>query len=293
MKFKLKLFLRDDLRERLKKDASISSKFDVDNAAFTWINYDSDVVLSIFKLSEGTQGVRVHVLVELTKKELSQVPLFEVDARRVVHQPDEVEEKNEEYIGTCTYINTSGRTKLRIRDKIYLKSLKLKEDVIASIEFGEGYFCSSSVSRLLKNYDFTGYCEYPVIDFKDNSPLENYNLIGSENILPPLSEDMTIVTLKESPSDNVTFRRFGLASYNDDDLINAKDFNLSGESYGEDGCGLLIVSSRVRDVIKQNKIKGVAFTPILSRSTKLYSEYIKQFETLFRMLSVNPANVVS
>jgi hypothetical protein len=293
MKFMLRFFFREDLAKRLKRDASITDHFDVENAAFSWINSDDDVVSRIFESSKQTQGLRVYVLVELTKKELTQVTHYEVDARKLIKQPDAVQDKNDEYMMIRPYIKTSNRTKVRLRDKIFLKNLKLKEDVIASVEFGEAFLCSRSVSQLFKNNELTGYCEYQVLEYKDSAPLVNYVLLGANNVLPPLCEDKTIVILEGSPSDDVTFRRLGLASYSDGDLSNAKDFNFSGESYGEDGCGLLIVSSRVKDIVRGNKVKGIAFTPVLNRSTDLYKQYLEKFEQISQLVTVNSNNVIS
>ena len=293
MKFMLRFFLREDLNSRLKKDSSITDRFDVENTAYSWINSDNEVVPEIFQSSRHTQGLRVYVLVELTKKELTQVTHYEVDARKLIKQPDAVQDKNDEYMISRPYIKTSERTKLRIRDKIFLKNPRFKEDVIASIEFGEAYLCSSSVSQLFINSDLSGYCEYQVLHYKDSEAVADCVMLGANNILPALHEDRSIVILEGSPSDNVTFRRLGLASYSDNELSNAKDFNFSGESYGEDGCGLLIVSSRVRDVIRNNKIKGIAFTPILNRSTDLYKQYLDKFDRLFQLSSINPDNVIS
>ena len=118
-------------------------------------------------------------------------------------------------------------------------------------------------------------------------------LIGSDNILPPLSEDVTIQVSENSLPDDVSFRHIGLKSYPRQELSMAKDFNLTGEIYGEDGCGLIIDSEKVKEVCRVNKFKGIAFKPILDRSSLLYGEYLERFKALNESIMLNPLNVIS
>ena len=293
MKLEIRMFLREDLEKVLRKNRYIENNFDIENAAYNWVDGEAEVVARVIELSANTSGMHVFTMVELSNKELKEIAYFEVSARSMLKLPDFAQKKNDEYMECQPFVQTSDETKIKFRRRIYLGAKLPKPNMIACTEYNEGYMCSSDVSNIFLVGGLTGYKEYPVYSAKSGEVIDGYSLIGAENVLPPLEEDITIITMDNSPPNDIYYNRRGLTSYAANAFDQFCDFNLTAESYSENDSGLLVVSSTVKNICKEQRIKGIAFLPILDRSTELYNEYIDRFSKFQKRLSVNSENSMS
>ncbi len=293
MKLEVRLLLRDDLEKKLLRNRHFSKEIDLAVLPYTWVNYDSEFVSRIIQESVGTSGMRVYLHFEITKKEFENVKYYEVEPRSIIRMDDHSLEKNEKYMEGQPYIITSDRTRIKLRERVYIGKPFPKTMTISSIEFGEGYVSSKEVSSIFIANKVTAYIEYPVFESTTDEAIDKYVLIGSGNILPPLTEDVTILPAPGSPEDDLYYRRLGLPSYPSEEMESFCDFNITAESYRENDTGLMVVSEKVIRLVKDNKIRGVAFRPVLDRSTKLYDKYLKIFSSFQESLMVNPNNVIS
>ena len=293
MKLEIRIILPDDLENHLKKIKGFDSKVDISSLPFSWLDADSDVVRRIFKESECSTGLRLYVNVKLTNSELKSVRYFEVRARKVLKISALAQELNEKYMESQPFIDTSKKTNIKIRKKIFVSGRLTVSKSIFSLEYFEAYICPKEISDLFLAEKLEGYKEFPVIDVRTMDEVKSFFLIGTTNILPPLEKDITIFPMKGADPDNQYYRRLGLPSYSSKAFDRFKDFNFTAESYQENDTGLLVVSSRMKEVCKKNNIKGISYIPVLDRSTKLYHKYIEKFSSLFDDLSVNPNNIIS
>ena len=293
MKLEVRIILRDDLESRLKKIKGFDDKIDISSLPYSWLDADSDVVKRIFRESECSSGLRLYVNVRLTNSELKSVGYFEVRARKILKISALAQELNEEYMEAQPFIITSKQTRIKIREKVFVSGHLTASKSIISLEYFEACVCPKEISDLFLAEKLEGYKEYPVIDVRSMDEVKSFFLIGTTNILPPLEKDITIFPMKGADPDNQYYRRLGLPSYSSKAFDRFKDFNFTAESYQENDTGLLVVSSRMKEVCKKNNIKGIFYIPVLDRSTKLYQKYIEKFSLLSDDLSVNPKNIIS
>ncbi|KPK37854.1 MAG: hypothetical protein AMJ69_10125 [Gammaproteobacteria bacterium SG8_47] len=290
MKLEIRMVFRDDVERKLRRDKQIAQSFDIDNAGSEWYDSRADFLDAVFAATRDTSGIRVYVDVSLNTHETMSVQYFEVAARKLLKVSDKVQRKNDAYMASLAPMRTSAHSRITVRDKILLKHIKLKGSEIGSMEFGEGYVCSKDLSQLFVNAGFTGYVQFPVCDAETEQVRDDHVLIGAGNILPPLEPDETILPAEYATSDDLYYRRQGLTSYAGEAMRTFCDFNLTAESYREDDNGLLVVSKAVRQLCIEHKIRGIGFTPILTRPSELYTTYLDRFAILREKLNVNPAN---
>lgn len=119
---------------------------------------------------------------------------------------------------------------------------------------------------LIHGLNLTGCSFKPVRDYRTNNS-SSYRQLIINNILPPLQSPTQIIKEEgywycHECGKRGNLLRSGLA-YRESDLSNAKDFNVTQEWFG---LAVLeheiIVSKRVREVFKQEKIKSVVFQPV-------------------------------
>lgn len=292
MKLEIRMVFHEDLERRLLKDISISNDFDIENAAYSWIDNGEDVVDRIIHTSKGTSGFGAYLNFELDRKELSVIDYFEVNAKKFLKITDKIQLENDEYMRQQPYVQTSEKTRIKLREKIYIGSINLKQDTIASMEFGEGYVCATALSSIFVDSNLSAYKEFPVYNSKTEEIDSGYILIGADNILPPLEQDPTIVLADNCSMNDICYRRIGLTSYPKKEMESFCDFNYTAESYGDDDNGLLVVSRKVKDLCKRRRIKGVNFNPILDRSAELYTNYINTYSEMSSKISINPNNKI-
>lgn len=122
------------------------------------------------------------------------------------------------------------------------------------------YIVSQRTRDLIVENNLTGCCFRPIIDSKGKNEPLFYQLI-IENVLPNLSSNIRVHiddrnNCKVCKSDGVYLR--SELVYSISSLTNAKDFNLSKEYFGSKAykSQCLVVSRKVYDLFKANKIKG-------------------------------------
>ncbi len=123
---------------------------------------------------------------------------------------------------------------------------------------------SKSVKWLVEENNLTGFnFNYMLRDFKGRE-MDDYFCVEpqNDNILPPMHENTWFREWREKDCEHKQYWITSNVKYARSDLVQAKDFNFSYEfSYGLNPNRFLIVSKKLRNVFKENKIR-VGFQPV-------------------------------
>jgi len=142
-------------------------------------------------------------------------------------------------------------------DRKFMKKWKMASS-------GGHFFLSESVRNIFETNELTGIRYIgDVKDYKGRE-MESFKLFESTNILPSFSEKMNL-TFYGHPCKKCGFDRIYLRQpleYEKEKLNGAMDFNFTCEYFNNDNARVLVVSSKVKQICKENKIFA-RFEPIL------------------------------
>ena len=197
--------------------------------------------------------------VHFTKGELDKMPFYEM------RLPDPLELEahtplyyGNQYRGRCPICGYGGEL---VGDFMIDRKLMKKYKIVST----EGhYFLSNEVRHLFEENGITGI-KYlgSVKDYKTRE-MPAFNLFACSNVLPSVSPT-TILTKEGFPCKHCGFDIVHYShplEYEKSKLDNAMDFNFTYETLSNDRSQLLVVSSKVKQICKENKIFA-RFDPIL------------------------------
>lgn len=195
-----------------------------------------------------------------TKRELDNDVKFFV---MTPNYPTELEGTGEddygtEFVGGCPSCGVGSKAK---------KDILVDRKLMKKCTFGclvPDYVVSKEVKEIIEANGLTGITfEKRVKDYKGRD-MDDFYAVNFENILPQMSEKTWWLIQKNQQCKTCGYCLTYIRSnprYEENNLITAKDFNLTQEYYNNDKAREIIVSAKVRKVFKENKIR-VGFKPV-------------------------------
>jgi hypothetical protein len=165
-----------------------------------------------------------------------------------------------EYDGGCSHCGIGGKL---VSDVLVDRKL-MKKTKIGNL-FPDIYV-SNEIKELIESNNLTGVSfNHEVKDYKGREMPIFYTL-DIHHVLPPMSESVWLIKDEDSNSrydicgHSVVYLRSDI-QYEKEKLDEAFDFNLSSEYVNNSRLQVLIVSAKVRDIFKKNKLH-VGFFPV-------------------------------
>jgi hypothetical protein len=250
-------------------------------------------------------------------EDLESFPFFRPLRRGPIFSESDADYKlNNQRVETLETISTYGDVRIRLLDRVWVKSRKLKENTIAGgLEWIGGFIIPEGVAKLFRSAGLKGFFCKEVMDRKNQQPRSGIYLLYSESIMPPalicveptkgipfadkVRDQMEELDLSEEEiqklgevvnADNDLFRLYGCLCY--EPLASSKllDFNVTAEPWGAWESPLLVVSSRVRDVYREHGLKGWVFEPVLEKGTGMFEDHQALWKNFQDQIQINPAN---
>lgn len=193
---------------------------------------------------------------EYTKKEYDAAPYFHVN----IPSPWENSTANAETYGTKFKQGECCRTQL---SNLYIDTKKIGKKHFVHIK--PEIIVSKYAQDIIVSENLLG-CEFrPVVDVTSNAVSEFFQLVIT-SILPPMSESVRTVSYGELITAYESCVKKGYLRseiiYHQQDMIEAKDFNLTFEYLNAYFSRQLIASAKVRKIFNKYKIKINDFEPI-------------------------------
>lgn len=263
------------------------------------------------------EGTNFNPWMEFGNSELEQFPFFQPLLRGPVFSESNADYKlNYERMESLEKLSTYGEARIRLLDRVWVKSRKLNENKIAgALEWMEGFIIPEGVAETFRSAGLKGFSCKEVMDRKNQEPRMGIHLLYSENIMPPAlkcvepvkgipfaektGEHMATLGFSDEEvqrigervdADQDPFRLYGCLCY--ESLVPSKllDFNVTAEPWGGQGTPLWVVSSRVRDVFLEHGLKGWIFEPVLEKGTAMFEAHQTLWKNFVDQIRINPAN---
>lgn len=219
--------------------------------AFTPDSPELKEYLSDLEALGGSPGLFSHVI--YTAKEIREAPFFQINA----DYPFELEgTRSEEYgtkhIGGCPECHRGEKT---------VGDVFVDRKFLKKCEFGwlePELFVSERVLKVFEEAGITGYTVGPQIkDYKGREIPPNY-VLEVNSILPPMAETVWLNPTRsicETCGKPHTVYLYSDAQYEREKLKNAKDINFSCELVNNYHLPVLIVSAKLRNLLKEHKVR--------------------------------------
>lgn len=247
------------------------------------VNINDSVFAKIIQAGDKAGGFWVSAESILSAAERRTISHFELACRKVVQESEKDYEHNFNVFDQLPFCNPDSSEPVKLSSGYALSKINLKPNMVGAIgDWTSEYVLGSAVTDAFQREGLSGWSSKPVINFKTQSPYSDFLQLYCENVLGPANLDCSIELIKSRHPEEIGRRRLlGYLSYQADYLNEQADFFRSAEAWaGWTGWPAWIVSSRVADVFRKNKLRGWTFRPVLTIEDKLYSEYISQWHVL-------------
>lgn len=216
--------------------------------------------------SSGGFGISAEWI--LSEAECASVSHYSVVCRQTVPESDAAYRRNHDLWAASRMTPAGGATSVRLMRGVYLSQLRLKPKTIAGIgEWMEAYLAGAEVWQVFGEAELTGVVPEKVFQVRSGTPFPDAHQLFTETKLPPMEFDLaTSVALGAS----------GLLCYHSEELAGLPDFMHTAEPWANARFGwpLWVVSARVRDLFRKDKVRGWAFHPVLMRGSTLHRDYL-------------------
>ncbi len=291
MKFKLRVTCPGDAIQMLSQDKEVADAFDL---SFGPIETDSeDAILDrILDITQNSSGLWFNPIMTFTKKEIDKARFFQLECRKTVHETDRDYELNSSRLAKRPFIHTTDQCKIKLIDEVALSRIKLKPNMVAGVdEWTAEFIITSTVAGCFEKEKLSGLALKPVLNPKTGAYHDEFHMLYTESIMPPVEYDRTIQRLEKEIHEEGGFRNLGCLTYDFEKTVPDADFNRTSENFSSNFMPIWVVSARVRECFARNKLRGWAFRPVLEKGSKLQSTYLEKWQSLFERISINPQNI--
>jgi hypothetical protein len=267
--------------------------------------------------SDVKEGTGFNPWMEFDNSELNSFPFYRPLCRGPVFSESDADYKlNYQRMESLEKISTYGDARIRLLDRVWVKSRKLKENTIAgALEWMGGFIVPELVAKNFCSAGLKGFSCKEVMDRKNQQPRSGIHLLYSESIMPPAlkcvepvkgipfaekaGENMAELGFSDEEAqrigdrvdaDNDPFRLYGCLCYESLEPSKLLDFNVTAEPWGGWNSPFWVVSRRVRDVYREHGLKGWVFEPVLEKGTGMFEDHQALWNNFQNQIQINPAN---
>lgn len=269
------------------------------NAAYKTYKIDTDnrKLKKLIKLSEKVEdGVHFIPSTNYDSDEIESVRFYEVLGDKKLKESRTDCNKNRKYELNTKLIESGSGYKIRLIDKRFLKSIKLKNDTIGCIGDGRiaDYIISEAVKNKFDQFELKGAKYLPVYHTNGKDQHCGYYQIFTEEIMPPAEIDLAFRTTETFLMGKtfLHFNKFGSLSFKYELIKSDIDFLRSAEPIYCEETTTMIVSEKVRNCYNASDMKGLSFYPVLDVRSELYRQYIERWGMVYEIVFSNPQNAL-
>lgn len=285
----LKIHLFPSGEDSLELIASLipGSKREIISARWS-VTLDDPILGEILHAGEATDGFWISAETRLSVSELQELSHFEIVCRKIIPASDKDHEANEAACDQAPLLDKSGFSPVRLPSGFTLTRIQLKPNMVSAIgdQAGE-YLIGSAAADVFTSHKFSGFSLYPINNPRSDTPHEGYFQIFSDSVLKPAETDCSIEYIhSEHPAEDGKLRHLGCLSYREINLAGATDFSRTAEPWESwMGSPSWVVSSRVVNTFRGNKLRGWAFRPVFVKESELYTSYLSHWTQLNQLIT--------
>ncbi len=290
MKIKLRILCRTDAVHKLACDTTVADAFDLSSGL---VETDSeDAILDrILDITQNGSGLWFNPIMTFTKKEVDGARFFQLECRKTVHETGRDYELNSSRLAKLPFIHPTDLCKIKLLDEVALTRIKLKPNMVAGVdEWTAEFIITSTVAKCFEKEKLTGFALKPVLNPKTGAYHDEFHMLYTDSIMPPVEYDRTIKSLEKEIPEEGGFRDLGCLTYDFEEKVPDFDFNRTAENFSSNFMPIWVVSARVRECFGRNKLRGWAFRPVLEKGSELHRMYLEKWQSLFKRISINPRN---
>lgn len=195
------------------------------------------------------------------KKEFEEAPLLLCIGKEIDYWGEEFGNEYRHVIG-CDEIPRCYSVKEQVAD------LRLDTKVMRNLDFGQllsqEVIISARFRKLLEDNGFSGIGFRPIIRYPQGDVSTDFYQVKVDKMMPPMSFEVQPQKMECTKCGLTSvILRLEQPMYNASVLADACDFNLTREYFGVAWPSReLVVTQRVRQLVKTHKLKGAYFLPI-------------------------------
>ncbi len=251
------------------------------------LTLDDPALPVVLDEAESTKGFWVSAEAVFSPAELRTCTHFEAVCRKLITETKKDFEWNDAAKDKAPLFDAGGQSPIRLIRDVALTHIRLKPNMVGAIgDWTQEYVIGSGVARAFQKAKLSGLSLLSVRNSKTGAPHEGFSQIFSDSILKPAVIDCSVERIKSQfPSENGHLRHMGCLSYTAANLEGTTDFSRTAEPWGGwHGWPLWVVRAKVKELFTKEKLRGWAFGPVLTTNTDLYSDYLRQWERLCRLV---------
>jgi hypothetical protein len=248
---------------------------------------ESECFSKIMRLTKGSSGSRYWPIWEFSKRELDQTYFFLIRAKKLFYEKDNDFKRNEAQLQEKI---TKNGDRVFVLRNTRLVNLRVKDTEILYDDSFEEVYTTVNFYEKLKKEGILGVEKHKILKNDDGDFYKEYIKLQASNIFPPVYENELLI--KSKNGNRYNYFCYGNLAYNVDFKEIGLDLYRTNEPLGANDMALLLCSKKMRDCIKQNKIIGLRFEPVLEVNSVKYQEYINLWKSSFAKIKENPNNQI-
>lgn len=252
-----------------------------------WGSALSEQCLATFS---ALSGCSIRLCFSFTDKQCESYSHFILRPKHLVAESDAVLAANADYMRQQPLHHRDEFGRYRLRDRLFVGTLKPQFDRIWSLEFSGGYLVADTLQADMLSR-FSGLYDVPLLHYKSRQAVEGWRAFGSATWLEKLHFDDT-VEMPIAEDGMRCLRPMGMLSASAADLESLPDIarlpsaTVAGDSE-------YIVSQRVWRYWREQGIKSFRPDPLLAVASSEYHQYRELIgEVRSKLMGANPANFI-
>ena len=258
-----------------------------------FVDAESSVFDRILELSRAGEGIKFLRHTTFTSSEISKCDYFELLPQTVVRDSQKEYEATWTHYKSLPVIRNRSKWPIKLLDRLYLRTPRVKPNTIAG--YGEWtceYVIGKRIAEIIASSGLSGGKAIPVYAVGDREPLSDCFQLFSNNILPAVDPDISVIRPGDSdPNVPAKPRRYACMAYRHGELKAALDFNRTAEPWGPWDFPSWVVSRSARELFLKNRARA-RYLPVFESGSAMHYEYVRKWQSILEKLATNPRHEI-
>ena len=248
-----------------------------------WPNSD----LADFLRKGATHGpIDLNPWMEFSRKEIDESDFLRIRCRKIISESQTDFERTRADVDSLDWIGEDPKRRFRLPRRIFLSKIQLKPNQIGGVgDWSAEYIVPRGVRSVFEQEGLSGFKCLPVFNTRTGDVIGEYFQIYSDYTLAPRHLDLASPETYSSHREEQGYDALGCLCYESSSLDSTLDFNRTGEDLVSFEFPDWVVRSSVRDCVRQHKLKGWAFEPVLTVGSERYHAYCELWRSLYTVLN--------
>jgi len=270
-----------DYLEKLPNKALSNSRIDTP--------YKSDTYYKVLAASESHGEFDCFINISLSKKELDTIQSFRMVCNKNPPVSDSDGKAAYKHFESVTKDYPKDLTPYHLIETQYISKTLIKPEAhqIFGLQSSSLPFITKSVKRILpKEWEEKYFSILPVQNRITEAIRDDIFILRPNTLLNAFHKDESISI--DHNEWGTYYRAHGMLTFSESEIERKIPIAFTKERLNN--AGIIIVDIAFVHFIKENKIKGLKFWPILMHESDLYEEYIETWKAIKKDLSINTKN---